>query len=179
MKASIVYDSAYGNTKLVAQAIAEQAERDGYSTELLGLREDRRRPLTGDVLFVGGPTHMGKMTRRVSHFLRKVDRDYWGHRPVFAFDTFGPVAATEEDRRRQEKWINPGAAGGIQALARELGLLVSSNTLRCPVTGIRGPLVPEALGMARDFTHQVLVSGGTPSNSADISVVAHREPLTT
>lgn len=179
MKASIVYDSAYGNTKLVAQAIAEQAERDGYATELLGLREGRPRPLTGDVLFVGGPTHMGKMTRRVSHFLQKVDRDYWSHRPVFAFDTYGPVATAEEDRHKQERWIIPGAAGGIQTLARELGLLVSSNALRCPVTGVRGPLVPEALGMAKAFTHQVLGSGGAPPVTSMVGTGAQREPAAT
>ncbi len=156
MKISIAYDSVYGNTELVAKAIAEQAQSEGHAVELISLQTERTLPSAGDVLFVGGPTHMKKLTRPVARFLKRLDRNYWSQRPVVAFDTYGPIATTEAERQKQESWINPGAAGHIQELARSLGLSVFPTSLRCAVTGLKGPLAPDALDSAKRFVHEML-----------------------
>ena len=166
MRIAVAYDSVYGNTKIVAEAIAQQAVQDGCSSDLLNLRKDKFRDLEGDVLFVGGPTHMGGMTHRVRRFLKRVDREYWGRRTLVAFDTYGPVGSDPESRRKAQRWIEPGAVGGIITLAQELGLPIRTDNLRCLVAELRGPLVPDALSFAKKFTHELLAGneamGGVP-----------------
>jgi multimeric flavodoxin WrbA len=158
MKGAVVYDSVYGNTKLVAEAIAEQIRTDGHTVEILNLRQEGSRKVEADFMFVGGPTRLKKMTRNVKGFVKKQDRAYWSTRPIVAFDTYGPVPKTEEERKKGEKWIIPGAVGGIQTLASGRGLKVHSASLRCAVTDLKGPLEPEALDKARKFAHEFVMS---------------------
>lgn len=161
MKVAIVYDSVYGNTRLLAETVASEAREAGHSVELFALREAVPREIEADVLFVGGPTHIKHMTRRVARFVRRLDAARWAHRPLVAFDTYGPLAATEEERRKQEPWIRPGAAGDIQAAARAKGLEVYPAALRVAVVDLRGPLVDGGLAEARSFTHSALVELAT------------------
>ncbi len=158
MKAAVVYDSVYGNTKLVAEAIADQLRVEGLQVELHNLREEKVRQVDADVLFLGGPTRMKHLTRKVKGFVKRLDKAYWGSRPIVVFDTFGPIAKTEEERKRQEAWINPGAAGEIQEMAKERGLKTHPTTLRSAVTGLKGPLDPEAVAKAKQFAHDVIAS---------------------
>jgi flavodoxin len=156
VKAVVAYDSVYGNTKLIADAIAEQITADGHSAELLSLREGKRRTVEADVLFVGGPTRFKKMTRPVKGFVKRLDKDYWSKRTLVVFDTYGPLGKTDEEKRKQEKWINPGAVGGIKELAAKRGLKVHPETVRFAVSDLKGPLVPDAVDEARAFAHRVL-----------------------
>ncbi len=160
MKAAVVYDSVYGNTKLVAEAIAQQLRADGLQVEIHNLREEKVRQVDADLMFLGGPTRMKHLTRKVKGFIRKLDKSYWSSRPIVVFDTFGPLPKTEEERKRQEPWINPGAAGEMQGLAKEKGLKVYPQTNRSPVTGLKGPLDPEAVAIAKQFAHEVVASIG-------------------
>jgi flavodoxin len=160
MKGVVVYDSVYGNTRQVAEAIAEQIKADGHSVETLSLREGGAARIEADFMFIGGPTRLKKMTRNVKRFVKKLDKNYWKTRPIVAFDTYGPLGKTEEERKKSEKWINPGAAGGIQALAGKMGLKVHPTTLRCAVTELKGPLEPDAPDKARKFTHEFISSMG-------------------
>jgi hypothetical protein len=64
MKAVIVYESLYGNTHAVADAVAEgiagAAEPQVVSVEEAG----RTQPAATDLLVVGGPTHVHGMSRK-------------------------------------------------------------------------------------------------------------------
>jgi len=160
MKGAVTYDSVYGNTKLVAEAIAEQIRADGHSVEVLNLREEGARKIEADFMFIGGPTRLKKMTRNVKHFVKKLDKNYWSTRPVVAFDTYGPLGKTEEEQKKAEKWLHPGAVGSIQALAGKMGLKVHPATLRCAVTDLKGPLEPDAIEKAKKFAHEFAVSLG-------------------
>jgi hypothetical protein len=60
MNALIVYESMYGNTRLIAQAIAEGL---GGAT-VQSTREDA--DVSADLLIVGGPTHMHGLTTSAS-----------------------------------------------------------------------------------------------------------------
>jgi flavodoxin len=158
MKGAVVYDSVFGNTKLVAEAIAEQIQADGHSATTLNLRKEGAKPVQADFLFIGGPTRIKKMTRRVRGYIKKLDKDEWSDKPVIAFDTYGPMAKTDEDRRKGDKWINPGAAKGMIELGRKKGLKMYPATLRCAVVDLKGPLEPEALDKAKRFTHEFILS---------------------
>ena len=59
MRGVVVYDTHYGNTKIVAQAIAEQLKVEGDEVELRSVREHHREPPQGDIMFLGSPVRMG------------------------------------------------------------------------------------------------------------------------
>lgn len=63
MKAVVVYESMYGNTHSVAEAIAEGLG-SAADTEIISTEDVGQMDLTGlDLLVVGGPTHAHGMTR--------------------------------------------------------------------------------------------------------------------
>jgi len=63
LKAAVVYESMYGNTHRVAEAIAEGLGPMA-ATEVFSTGEAERMDLKGlDLLVVGGPTHAHGMTR--------------------------------------------------------------------------------------------------------------------
>jgi flavodoxin len=160
LKGAVVYDSVFGNTKLVAEAIAQQIQAEGHSVTTLNLRKEGAKPVQADFMFIGGPTRIKKMTRRVRGYLKKLDKNEWSEKPVIAFDTYGPLGKTEEERRKGDKWVNPGAAGGIVELGHKKGLKIYPDTLRCAVVDLKGPLEPDALDKAKKFTHEFISSLG-------------------
>jgi Flavodoxin domain len=58
MRAIVIYESMYGNTRLVAERIADGLS-DGYEVTLLTVREALGAPgPDADLIVVGGPTHV-------------------------------------------------------------------------------------------------------------------------
>lgn len=158
MKGVVVYDSVYGNTKLVAEAIADQLKSEGHEAEMISLREGSGGPAAGDFMFVGSPTRIGRMTKKAKEFVEELDREHWKNRPIVAFDTVGPLPEDEEKRKKWLSRIEKSAATRMQELARRQGLRVHQEVLHVPVTGFKGPLAPDALDMAREFTHKFLMT---------------------
>lgn len=72
MKALIVYDSAYGNTTQIAQAISG-ALKDDYRITLIPADRDEGISVDDfDLLVVGSPTQGGRATIAVQEFLNKL-----------------------------------------------------------------------------------------------------------
>lgn len=160
MRGVVVYDSYYGNTKKVAEAIAEQIKSEGHEVDLRSLREKYDKQAQGDFIFIGSPTRMGKMTRRAKGFVKKMDMESWKEKPVVTFDTIMPMPEDEKEREKARKWIENGAAPKLSALAKNMGLATYSPPLRVEVTGIKGPLSEGALDKAKGYTNEFLRSLG-------------------
>jgi flavorubredoxin len=154
MKGIVAYDSVYGNTKQVAEAIAEQIRSEGHEVELIPLRDGGVGAVAGDFLFVGSPTRMGRMTKKAKGFLEGLDREHWKNRPIVAFDTVGPFSEDEEKRKKWLSRVEKSAATRMQELVRKRGLSTHPEVLHIAVTGFKGPLASDGLDMARDFTHR-------------------------
>ncbi len=85
MKAYVIYDSVYGNTEKVAQAIGEAIQ--GEVKVILAAEADRSGLGELDLLIVGTPIHGGRPTGPVKDFLNEIpDGDLEGV-AVAAFDT--------------------------------------------------------------------------------------------
>lgn len=156
MKGIVVFDSVYGNTKLVAEAIAEQIRADGHSVEILNLGEKEPTKVDADFMFLGSPTRIGRMTKRAKGFLEGLDKELWKNKPIVTFDTVGPLS---EDLEKRKKWlerIDKSAATRMQDIVRGRGLNAHPEVLHIPVTGFKGPLASDALEMAREFTHRTV-----------------------
>jgi flavodoxin len=148
----------YGNTKQVAEAIAEQIRADGHSADTLNLGENEAKKVEADFVFVGSPTRMGRPTKKAKGFMEGLDAEYWKSRPIVTFDTMGPM---REDEAKRKKWlerVTKSAATRMQDLARERGLSTHPDVLHVAVTGFKGPLASDALDMARDFTHRFIAN---------------------
>ncbi len=161
MKGLVVFDSVHGNTKQVAEAIAEQIRADGHGAEVRNLRAKQAVPSEGDFLFVGSPTRMSKMTGKAKKFVKKLDVEVWRGKPIVAFDTILPMpteGASDKEKRDAEKYIVYGAAPRMRDLMKARGLSPREEVLRLTVTGMKGPLASGALELAKKYTHDFVLS---------------------
>lgn len=157
MKGIVVFDSVYGNTRQVAEAIAEQIRADGHSADILNLGESEAKKIEADFMFIGSPTRMGRPTKKAKEFVEGLDAEYWKNRLVVTFDTVGPMSEDEEKRKAWLARVEKSAATRMRDQALAQGLKVHLDVLHIAVTGFKGPLAPDALDMARDFTHRFIV----------------------
>lgn len=150
----VAFDSVFGNTKLVAEAIRDELEKAGHHAALLNVRESREVPTGGGFIFVGSPTRFGKMTGKSKRLVKKLDAEAWRSRPVVVFDTYAKMPTDPKEREESLKWVEPGAAGKLSALASDRGLSVRGPPLRCAVTGAEGPLAEGELDKAREYARR-------------------------
>lgn len=87
MKAMVVYDSIFGNTEQIAQAIGN-ALGSPKDVEILRVGDVKPEHLTGlDVLIVGSPTRRFRPTSAISNFLKSIPKNGLKGIKVAAFDT--------------------------------------------------------------------------------------------
>jgi flavodoxin len=156
MKGTIVYDSYYGNTKIVAQAIAEELKAEGHDAELRSLRVHYPEAPHGDIMFLGSPVRMGSVSGRVKRYVKKLDKDDWKDKPIVVFTTILmlPKDATDEQQRSQDKW-DIGAGRKLRDLAKSRGLNAVEKHLWIRVKGMKGPLVETGVEETGQFTRDI------------------------
>jgi multimeric flavodoxin WrbA len=151
MNTLILYRSYYGNTKQVAEAIARQMQSNGHAAAVQDVRS-RLPGLDGiDAAIVGAPTRMGRVARRARIVMRHLRRKGFGDKPIAVFDTIAKLPTSPEELAEMKRWVDPGAVGRLHTAAVQQGLNVFSETLRCEVTGAKGPLADNALEKAAAF----------------------------
>lgn len=83
MNALVVYSSEFGNTKKIAQAIAQAVD-----ARTVLAKKAAPRDLSGvDFLYVGSPTQGGRPTTDVQDFINSLPRQVGNHLCVGVFDT--------------------------------------------------------------------------------------------
>ncbi len=108
MNALILYDSKYGNTQRIAQAVAEALG----TARVASVMEAARIDLAAcDLLVVGGPTHVHGASREMREALDAIPRGSLRGVPVAAFDT----------RYDQARWLTGSAALYIARRLRRAG----------------------------------------------------------
>ena len=161
MRAVVVYESVYGNTRAVAEAIAE-----GLGTaEVLPVHEAGDHVDGADLLLVGGPTHMHGLSTSRSRQMgaESVKEDGGAHvepgateepglrawlRDLRAGD--GRWAAAFDTRFDRSPWLTGVASRGIAKRLRHLGYsVVDSESFL--VEDSEGPLAKGELDRAREW----------------------------
>lgn len=157
MKGLVVYDSYYGNTQKVAEAIAEELRAEGHEAELVSVRDRHASAAHGDVLFLGSPVRMGSVTGRVKRYAKKLDEAAWAGKPIVVFTTVLEVREDATDAQKHSHEAYDVAAGRkLGDLARSRGLNVLEDLLWVEVSGMKGPLVDTGVEKTRRFTRQLL-----------------------
>jgi len=138
MKAVIYCASRSGNTRAVADAIADGLRPLGAVTvrAIDGSRPDV--PVDADLVLVGGPTEGHGMTPVVLEFLEALPADALVNRATAAFDT----------RLDWPRWASGSAAAGITKRLTTLG----ARTVARPasfIVSMKPELLPGELARAR------------------------------
>lgn len=119
MKALVVYDTKYGNTKLVAEKIAEgMREIDGTETAIGDVKKvDLKKLASHDAILIGAPVHFGAPSRTISKFIDKLGKLDLGGKRAAVFDTYlktdfekgvKPMEARINEKVPSLKLISPG-----------------------------------------------------------------------
>lgn len=87
MRGLVVYDSVYGNTEKIAEAISSGIAISNEVETLHVKRVDHKAIKSFDLLVVGSPTHGGRPTPDVQAFLNKIGESALYGVQVAAFDT--------------------------------------------------------------------------------------------
>ena len=156
MKGLVLFISHYGNTKQVAETIAKQITDSGHEAIVQDLRQ--KPPDLQDVNFVviGSPTRFARANGKALSALKQLRKKKFTEKPVVIFDTYGPIPTNPEELEKGKKWLYPGAAGIMQRVAKEQGLNVYPEILRCEVKAFKGPFAEHEQEKAASFTKEFL-----------------------
>ncbi len=137
MKALVVYDSVYGNTKLVAEEIVANLGMGARSVKVSDLKE---KDLAGlDLLVVGSPILGWKPSEKTAAFLSSLNSGQLKDVKVAAFDT------------RIRLFIHGDAASKIAAALQKAGGSLVGEPTGFIVEGTQGPLACDALQKAAQW----------------------------
>jgi flavodoxin len=141
MKALVVYDSVYGNTKKIAEAIAGEL---GKSIKVISVSTINNKDLAGiDVLVVGSPIIGWSPTRKVKTFLTGLKADQLNGIKATAFDT------------RMRIFFHGDAANKIVAGLKQAGAEIVAEPCGFIVEGREGPLAKDALEKAKEWAGNI------------------------
>jgi flavodoxin len=158
MKALVLFRSHYGNTRQVAEAIAQRLGELGWESDVRDIRQKLPDLGQTDLIFIGAPTIMKRVGGRSLRVIRALKKRGFGSKPLAIFDTCGTLPTTPEEMAESGPWVIPGAAGILHRVAKEQGLNVHEETLRCEVKGAKGPLASNALERAKAFAGKVVAA---------------------
>lgn len=145
-KIIIVYESKYGNTKVVAETIAQgMTEIEGTEVVVTELKKvDISKIRDYDAILVGSPNHIGGPTWGIKKFIGKLGKLSLEGKQFAAFDTY-LGKSFEQAVKKMEKRINDKVSGSK--------LLAPGLSIR--VKGMKGPIAEGELPKCRNFGNKI------------------------
>ncbi|MFC2050924.1 flavodoxin family protein [Chloroflexota bacterium] len=142
VKAVVVYESKYGNTKLVAETIVEGMNQvPGTKATLVELNDaDLTRIGDFDTILIGSPNHMGRATRSITKFIDKLGKLNLEKKRGAVFDTY-LGGDFEKAVKKMEKQLREKVPG--------LALVAPGLSVR--VDGMKGPVADGELPRCKEF----------------------------
>ncbi len=152
MKGIVVYDTSYGNTKKVAETIAETLKESAVEVDLFHIKDVKK--LNGkdyDFIVLGSPTKFGTMSFAMKFFLGKVKDSEWAGKPFAAFDTENPENV-EKSRTEQKEW-SAGEKIADKLKEKKMNLIIP--VLKALVSGMKGPLQDGEIERIRQYSKEL------------------------
>lgn len=142
-KIILVYDTKYGNTKTVAEAIAHGIEGEGIEVDLKSVGETQPADAAKyELMVLGSPTQMGSTKKDMKKFLKSFKGIDLSGKKFAAFDT-------------RLKKAKKGAVNKIEAIMTKYGAVKVTDGLVVEVSGMKGPLVEGSEEKANAFGAKV------------------------
>jgi flavodoxin len=138
----LVYESKYGNTKLVAETIAAGiTEVSDNKITICKLKEiEVKQPSDFDVVLIGSPNHMGGPTGGIMKFINDLGKLDVKGKYVAVFDTYMAKDYEKAVKKMEKRIINK---------MPEVKLLTPKLSIR--VDGMKGPISEGELPKCKDF----------------------------
>ncbi len=133
-KAAVVYDSRFGNNKRLADALTKGLTGEGVAVDCLKVGEFDEANLTDyDLIVVGGPTNMARMSKPMQEFFHHLKSIRLRGKKGFCF-------GTRIESKMNVFDIN-GSAKKIEGKLRGRGVRMVKPAVNVIVEGREGPTV--------------------------------------
>jgi flavodoxin len=142
----VVYDTKYGNTKLVAEKIMEGlGEVEGIETAIRDVEDtDPETAADYDAILIGSPTHFGGPARGINKFIDKLCKHDLKTKWIAVFDTY-LGDDFEKSVKKMEQQIREKVPG--------LKLITSGLSIR--VDGMKGPVTDGEFPKCKEFGKKI------------------------
>jgi flavodoxin len=141
MKTLIIYDSFFGNTKLLAETIGKELIND---TKVIHVSDFKQEDLKGiSLLIVGSPILGWRPSEKITAFIMSFGKDQLKGIKVATFDT------------RMKIIIHGDATKKMSEMLANLGAEVIVKPNWFIVTGKEGPLAEGELERAKEWAKQI------------------------
>jgi menaquinone-dependent protoporphyrinogen IX oxidase len=148
MKGIVVFDTSYGNTKIVAETISETLKGSGIEVDTFYVKDVKKLSAKDyDFLVLGSPTRFGTMSLAIKGFLGKVKSEEWTNKPFVAFDTENPENMVKTEWSAAEK-----IAERLRDNNKMNQLL---PVLKAVVLGQKGPLQEGEIDRTKGYASQI------------------------
>lgn len=157
MKITIVYDTIFGNTGKIAQAIADTLN-SANEVRYLTVQAAKGLELTDtDLLIVGSPTRGFRPTPQISEYVAGLDRVLPG-KSAAAFDTRIDLETVNPPPLRWVVDAGGYAATRIGSALERHGFVLKGGLAGFLVSGTEGPLVPGEIERAQQWARGLLAA---------------------
>jgi menaquinone-dependent protoporphyrinogen IX oxidase len=154
MKGIVVYDTSYGNTKTIAETIAETLRQSSMEVDLFYVKDVKKLIAKDyDFIVLGSPTKFGTMSFAIRGFLGKVKSEEWMNKPFAAFDTENPENI-ERAQAENKEW---SAAEKIAERLKDKKMNQLLPVLKSVVFGQKGPLKEGEINRAKDYARELAI----------------------
>jgi flavodoxin len=148
-KVIVVYESKFGNTKLVAETIEEGMREEGIEADISELKEvDPDKVTDYDAILIGSPNHFGGPTKGVKKFIDNLGKFSLEGKMFAVFDTYLRKRSDyffEKAVKKMEKRINEK----VPSLKR------ITPGLSIKVQEMKGPLIEGELPKCKEFGKKI------------------------
>ena len=149
MKGILVYDTSYGNTKKIAETIAETVKESGIEVDLFDVKTVKKFSAKDySFLVLGSPTRFGTMSLTIRSFLGKVKEEEWMNKPFTAFDTENPENIEKKEGSAAEK---------IAEKLKDKKMSQLLPVLKAVVLGPKGPLKEGEIERTKDYAKELAI----------------------
>jgi len=147
MKGIVIFDTSYGNTRTIAEAISETLKESGIEVDAFYVKDIKKLSAKNySFLVIGSPTKFGTMSFAVKGFLGKVKSKEWMNKPFAAFDTENPENIEGKEGSAAEK---------IAEKLREKQMNQLLPVLKAVVLGWKGPLQEGEIERAKEYARKL------------------------
>ncbi len=145
----VVYESKYGNTKLVAETITKGMSKVGIELVIKELKEVDPSKITDyDAILIGSPNHYGGPTEGVKEFIDRLGELNLKGKLFAVFDTYLGKKSDyffEKAVKKMEKIVSEKVPA-LEQMAPGLSIKVQ---------GMKGPIVEGELSKCKEFGKKI------------------------
>ena len=152
MKGIVIFDTSYGNTRAIAEAISETLKESEIEVDTFYVKDVKKLSAKDyNFLVLGSPTKFGTMSFAIRGFLGKVKSEEWIDKPFAAFDTENPENV-ERARIENKEW---SAGEKISEKLKEKKMNQLLPALKALVLGQKGPLVEGEIERTKGYAREL------------------------